>query len=106
MGAGYFLSGINKGIQYGLQHNLSKMNMNLLEKQQSLAEKKLNDPTRIAQDTANLRKTQLDNEKNQLVIDKYNGQGSGVTSQSIMSKYDQLVGDVSLSIGNPEDSKD
>lgn len=41
MGAGYFIAGLDKGLQFGMQYELSKNNMKLYERQMQVQEKKL-----------------------------------------------------------------
>jgi len=105
MGAGYIFSGISKGIQYGLQNKMSQMSMSLMQRQQKFAEDQLNDP--LAQ-----KKRQLEVEKLQLGVDatkavnaKVAGQTPGITSQIIMSQYDQAKGNVSMLLHGGEDAK-
>jgi hypothetical protein len=95
MGAGYILSGMDKGIQYGLSHKMSQMSMSLMQRQQKFAEDQLNDPVAQKKRQLEVEVLQQKVNKENKIIDAIAGQGDGLTAGGIMTEFKSYQDNVS-----------
>lgn len=111
MGAGYFIDGMARGMQFKMQYDLSKNNMDLLAKQIDMQEAKLKDPLYIRQQEAMTKGLELDLQIKQSKIDAFNKQGAGgglgnpAMKTGLMNNFETLKGNASLILTNPEEAK-
>lgn len=111
MGAGYFIDGIARGMQFKMQYDLSKNNMDLYAKQIDAQEAKLKDPLYIRGQEAMTRKLEQEVEMNQMKLDAYGKQGGagGVVTpmqkSNVMQLFDRIKGNASILLDNPSESK-
>jgi len=75
--AGYFLSGMAQGLQFGMQYELSKNNMDLLSRQIDLKEQEMSDPEVIRNRQLTNEKLQQEISLNKTKADAYKKQVSG-----------------------------
>ena len=108
--AGYFLSGMAQGLQFGMQYELSKNNMDLLARQIDLKEQEMNDPEVIKHRKLVNQGLEQDISIKQTKLDAFGKQGSGgvvtpVQKTGIMQGFERLRQNASLILENPDETK-